>query len=241
MSAKTIPPHISRDFDEELENVRSSVLEMGGLVEQQLINALKALVDCDADLAGDVLEQEYRVNSMEVSIDEECVHILARRQPAAGDLRLVTAINKSTTDLERIGDEAQKIARMAVDLAGRQVPKPYYIGINSMGNHVRNILRSSLDTFARMDSRAALMTASQELESDDHYAALVRQMITYMIEDPRSISAVLDAIWCARALERIGDHARNICEYVIYLVEGKDVRHTNLEEIAARINKNGEG
>lgn len=241
MATNSMAPHISKAFDKDLENIRTRVLEMGGLVEQQLINALKALIDSDAELAQDVLEEEYRVNSMEVSIDENCVQILAKRQPAAGDLRLVTAINKCTTDLERIGDEAQKIAKMAIDLAGKQGPRSYYIGISSMGNHVRHMLRAALDAFARMDSRAALATANQEPESDDQYAALVRQMITYMIEDPRSITSVLDAIWCARALERIGDHARNICEYVIYLVEGKDVRHTNLEEIAAKINENDEG
>lgn len=241
MATNSMAPHISKAFDKDLENIRTRVLEMGGLVEQQLINALKALIDSDEELAQGVLDEEYRVNSMEVSIDENCVQILAKRQPAAGDLRLVTAINKCTTDLERIGDEAQKIAKMAIDLAGKQGPRSYYIGISSMGNHVRHMLRAALDAFARMDSRAALATANQEPESDDQYAALVRQMITYMIEDPRSITSVLDAIWCARALERIGDHARNICEYVIYLVEGKDVRHTNLEEIAAKINENDEG
>lgn len=238
MSAKTNSPHISRIFDQELENVRSSVLEMGGLVEQQLINALKALIDADTELAQNVLETEYRINSMEVSIDEDCVQILAKRQPAAGDLRLVTAVSKVTTDLERVGDEAQKIAKMAIDLADKQGPKSYYIGINSMGNHVRKMLRGALDAFARMDSKAALQTANQEPESDDQYAALLRQMITYMIEDPRSITSVLDAIWCARALERIGDHARNISEYVIYLVEGKDVRHVSLEEMANQIGSN---
>lgn len=235
MSTNTSSPHISRAFDEDLENVRSSVLEMGGLVEQQLINAMKALLDSDVDLAESVLESEYRINSMEVSIDEDCIQILAKRQPAAGDLRLVTAVSKSTTDLERVGDEAQKIAKMAIDLANKQGPKSYYIGINSMGNHVRKMLRGSLDAFARMDSKAALIVANQEPESDDQYAALLRQMITYMIEDPRSITSVLDAIWCARALERIGDHARNICEYVIYLVEGKDVRHISLEEMAGKL------
>lgn len=235
MSTKTSSPHISRAFDEDLENVRSSVLEMGGLVEQQLINAMKALLDPDLDLAQSVLETEYKINSMEVSIDEDCIQILAKRQPAAGDLRLVTAVSKSTTDLERVGDEAQKIAKMAIDLANKQGPKSYYIGINSMGNHVRKMLRGSLDAFARMDSKAALIVANQEPESDDQYAALLRQMITYMMEDPRSITSVLDAIWCARALERIGDHARNICEYVIYLVEGKDVRHISLEEMAGKL------
>lgn len=236
MSTNSLTPHISRAFDKDLENIRTRVLEMGGLVEQQLVNGLKALIDSDIELAEGVIEAEYRVNTMEVSIDEDCTKILARRQPAAGDLRLVMAVGKTITDLERVGDEAQKIAKMAIDLAHKQGPKSYYIGINSMGNHVHKMLRGSLDAFARMDSRAALDVAGHEPESDDQYAALLRQMITYMIEDPRSITSVIDAIWCARALERIGDHARNICEYVIYFVEGKDVRHISLEEMAREVN-----
>lgn len=239
MSTHGISPHISKAYDQDLENVRSSVLEMGGLVEQQLMNALKSLQEADTDIGRSVLEAEYRINTMEVSIDEDCIQILAKRQPAAVDLRLVTAVSKTTTDLERVGDEAQKIAKMALELASQQGPKSYYIGINSMGNHVCKMLRGALDAFARMDAQAALTVANQEPESDDQYAALLRQMITYMIEDPRSITSVLDAIWCARALERVGDHARNICEYVIYLVEGKDVRHTSLEEMAAQLKKDG--
>lgn len=240
MSTNSLTPHISRAFDKDLENIRTRVLEMGGLVEQQLINALKALVDAEIEIAEEVIETEYRINSMEVSIDEDCTKILAKRQPAAGDLRLVMAVGKTITDLERVGDEAQKIAKMAVELSGKHGPKSYYIGINSMGNHVRNMLRGSLDAFARMDSRAAVEVAAKEPESDDQYAALLRQMITYMIEDPRSITSVIDAIWCARALERIGDHARNICEYVIYFVEGKDVRHTSLEEMAREVQAEGD-
>lgn len=235
MSTNKMTPHISRAFDQDLENIRTRVLEMGGLVEQQLENALRALVDNETEAAENVLESEYQVNSMEVSIDEDCTQILAKRQPAAGDLRLVMAVGKTITDLERVGDEAQKIAKMAIDLFHKSGPKSYYIGINSMGNHVRKMLRGSLDAFARMDSKAALDVAGQEPESDDQYAALLRQMITYMIEDPRSITSVLDAIWCARALERVGDHARNICEYTIYLVEGKDVRHISLDQIAREI------
>lgn len=235
MNTQSDSPHISRAYDQDLENVRSSVLEMGGLVEEQLANAMKALIDSEPELARSVLETEHRINSMEISIDEACISILARRQPAAQDLRLVTAVSKSTTDLERVGDEAQKIAKMAIDLADKQGPKSYYVGMNSMGNHVRKMLRGSLDAFARMDSKAALATANEEPESDDQYSALLRQMITYMIEDPHSITSVIDAIWCARALERVGDHARNICEYVIYLVEGQDVRHFSLEEMADKI------
>lgn len=235
MSNNKLTPHISRAFDEELENIRTRVLEMGGLVEQQLVDALSGLVDSEIEAAEGVLQTEYKINSMEVSIDEDCTRILAKRQPAASDLRLVMAVGKTITDLERVGDEAQKIAKMAIDLTQKTGPKSYYIGINSMGNHVRKMLRGSLDAFARMDSRAALEVAGEEPESDDQYAALLRQMITYMIEDPRSITSVLDAIWCARALERVGDHARNICEYTIYLVEGKDVRHVSLEDIAREI------
>ncbi|MEX2525748.1 MAG: phosphate signaling complex protein PhoU [Gammaproteobacteria bacterium] len=235
MSSNKMTPHISRAFDQDLENIRTRVMEMGGLIEQQLENALKGLVDNEVETAESVLKAEYRVNSMEVSIDEDCTQILAKRQPAAGDLRLVMAVGKTITDLERVGDEAQKIAKMAIELSQKSGPKSYYIGINSMGNHVRKMLRGSLDAFARMDSKAALEVASQEPESDDQYAALLRQMITYMIEDPRSITSVLDAIWCARSLERVGDHARNICEYTIYLVEGKDVRHISLDQIAREI------
>lgn len=235
MSTNKMTPHISRAFDEELEDLRSRVMEMGGLIEQQLSNALKGLVDGDVEIAEGVLETEYQVNAMEISIDEDCARILAKRQPAASDLRLVMAVIKTITDLERVGDEAQKIAKMAIELSDKAGPRSYYVGINSMGNHVGKMLRGSLDAFARMDAKAALEVAGQEPESDDQYGALLRQMITYMIEDPRSITAVLDAIWCARALERVGDHARNICEYTIYLVEGKDVRHISLEQIAREI------
>ena len=145
-------------------------------------------------------------------------------------------MGKTITDLERIGDEAEKIAKMAVDLADKQGSKGYYIGINAMGNLVRNMVHEALDAFARMDTQAALATASKEPESDDQYAAILRQLITYMMEDPRSITSALDAIWVARAMERIGDHARNICEYVIYFVEGKDVRHISIEEMEKEVN-----
>lgn len=236
MASNTLPQHISKQFDNELENIRGQVMAMGGLVEQQLTSAIKSLVESDVDLATSVIEHEQQVNTFEVSIDEECTHILARRQPAASDLRLVMAVGKTITDLERIGDEAEKIAKMAIDLAERQGPKGYYIGINAMGNHVRKMVHEALDAFARMDTQAALETAGKEPESDDQYVAILRQLITYMMEDPRSITSALDAIWAARAMERIGDHARNICEYVIYFVEGKDVRHISIEEMQKEVN-----
>lgn len=231
----TVSQHISKQFDNELESIRERVLAMGGLVEQQLVNALKALTESEVEFAETVINNETQVNALEVSIDEDCTKILARRQPTAGDLRLVMAVIKTITDLERIGDESEKIAKMAIDLIEKQGPKTYYVGINAMGNHARRMVHDALDAFARMDSRAALDVASEEPKSDEMYVAILRQLITYMMEDPRNITGTIDAVWTARALERIADHARNICEYVIYFVEGKDVRHISLEQIEKEI------
>jgi len=235
MANGTIPQHISRQYDNDLEHIRTRVLGMGGLVEQQLIDALRALTESDPVLGEQVLKNEFKVNSLEVAIDEECTNILARRQPAAGDLRLVMAVAKTITDLERVGDESEKIAKMALDLCEKQGPREYYIGISSMGNFVRRMVHDALDAFARMDSQAALAVARKEPTSDDQYDAIMRQLITYMMEDPRNIGGAMDAIWVARAMERIGDHARNICESVIYFVEGKDVRHISFEEIEEQL------
>ena len=232
----SIYQHISKQFDNELENVRSQVLAMGGLVEQQLTSSITALIESDIEMADNVIKSEYQVNRYEVTIDEECTRILAKRQPTAVDLRLITAIIKTITDLERIGDEAEKITKMAIALSEKQAPKSYYIGLKAMGTLVSNMVHDALDAFARMDSRAALSVASQEPESDDQYVAILRQLITYMMEDPRNITSSMDVIWSARAMERIGDHARNICEYVIYFVEGKDVRHISIEEMEKEVN-----
>jgi len=228
--------HTSKQFDNELENIRSLVLTMGGLVEQQLTDSLSSLLESNLDLADEVIEREYKVNRFEVTIDEECTRILAKRQPTAGDLRMITAVIKTITDLERIGDEAEKIAKMAFDLSEKQGPRSYYIGIRAMGNLVNRMVHDALDAYARMDSRAAVQTARQEPESDQQYSAILRQLITYMMEDPRSITSVMDAVWSTRALERIADHARNICEYVVYFVEGKDVRHISMEQMEKEVN-----
>jgi phosphate transport system protein len=235
MNSTHLPQHISKQFDNELENIRSLVLAMGGLVETQLADAISALLESNVELARSVLESEFEVNAMDVAIDEECTQILARRQPAAGDLRLIMAVIKTITDLERIGDEAERIAKMAIDLAETPVPKAYYVGIGSMGNTVRSMVHGALDAFARMDSAAALEIAGRERGADAQYGAILRQLITYMMEDPRNITSALDTMWSARAMERIGDHARNICEYVIYFVEGKDVRHISLEEMEKEV------
>ena len=230
-----IHTHISRQFNAELEDIRTRVLQMGGLVERQIGQAITALVNADTGLAEAVGTDDYKVNRMEVAIDEECSQIIARRQPAASDLRLVVAVIKTITDMERIGDEAEKIARMAVRLAAEERPKNNYMEIQALGNHVRQMVHDALDAFARLDVEAAIRVAREDEQVDREYDGIMRQMITYMMEDPRSISRTLNVVWAARALERIGDHACNICEYIIYLVKGKDVRHTSLEQIEKEI------
>ena len=230
-----IHTHISRQFNAELEDIRTRVLQMGGLVEQQIDQAILALAKGDITLAEEVVTNDYKVNKLEVTIDEECNQIIARRQPAAGDLRLVVAVIKTITDLERIGDEAEKIARMAVRLATEERPKNNYLEIQALGNHVRQMVHDTLDAFARLDTVAALRVAREDTLVDKEYEGVMRQMITFMMEDPRTITRMLNVMWAARALERIGDHASNICEYVIYLVKGKDVRHTRLEDIEKEV------
>ncbi len=235
MDNRQVSQHISKQYNEELEALREKVLAMGGLVEKQIKDSLTALLQLDAESADAIIKKDFLVNELEVRIDKECTQVLAKRQPAASDLRLIVAIIKTVTDLERIGDEAEKIARMAIALAnGDQTSSPHkrhLKSLNTLGQHVLNMISKSLDAFARMDANAAIDVAHMEQDVDDEYAALSRQLITYMMEDPRSISAVLDITWSARALERVGDHANNIAEYTIYLVKGKDVRHTSLEQM----------
>lgn len=230
-----IHTHISRQYNAELEEIRSLVLQMGGLVEQQIDQAINSLIKGDVALGEAVIMDDTKVNKLEVTIDEECNQIIARRQPAASDLRLVMAVIKTITDLERIGDEAEKIARMAVRLAAEERPKNNYAEIQAMGTQVRQMVHDALDAFARLDIEAAVRIAREDAKIDQKYDAAMRQLITYMMEDPRTISRVLSVIWAARALERIGDHACNICEYIIYLVKGRDVRHTSLEQIEREI------
>ena len=237
MSTPTYKSHISSAFNAELEDVRQRVLAMGGLVEQQIADACRAIKESDIELAAEVIKGDEKVNLLEVSIDDECSRILARRQPTASDLRLVYAVIKTITDLERMGDEAEKIARMATDLANdhdhkSSGPLPE---IHHMARHVSQLVRDSLDAFARMDAESALAVAQEDVNIDREYEALLRQCITFMMEDPRTIRRVLDIVWSVRALERIGDHARNIAEYVIYFVKGKDVRHISLEEMERQV------
>ncbi len=235
MVFQDIGQHISHQYDEELESLRSKVLSMGGMVEKQVDNALLALTRSDSSLAEDVATSDYRINSMEVAIDEECTHVIARRQPAASDLRLVFAILKTITDLERVGDEAEKIGRHAVKLAADERTPTYFSELKHLGEQVRKMLHDCLDAFARMDHVSALAIAEGDRDINEEYDALSRQLITHMMEDPRSIKRSLRVMWCARSLERIGDHAKNICEYVIYTVAGKDIRHTSLDQVKAEL------
>ena len=221
--------HISRKYDEALEDVRTSVLAMGGLVEEQITNALTALEEFDSEIGEQVVRDDYKINRLEVQIDEECTRIIALRQPAASDLRLVIAIIKTITDLERMGDEAEKIGRTAIRLAGNAPRRMRYAGVRNLGRHVQQMAQQALDAFARLDVEAAVAIAREDKTVDLEYAACMRELVTYMMEDPRRISEVLDMLWCARALERIGDHAKNIGEYIVFLVKGKDIRHTSLE------------
>jgi len=230
MENLNVGQHISRRYNEELEDVRNRVLAMGGLVERQLSDAMTALETRDASISEQVVANDLQVNAMEVALDEECNLILARRQPAASDLRLIVAVIKTITDLERIGDEAERIAKMAGDLVSEEQVGKLFTQIHHLGTRSRAMLRGSLDAFAHLDTDKAVEVWSEDRILDREYEALLRELMTYMMEDPSSIPCVLKTIFAARAIERIGDRASNICEYVIYLVKGKDVRHTALDE-----------
>jgi len=224
--------HTSKQYDAELESVRAKVLQMGGLVEQQLVKALNALVELDSAQANEVIQIEQQVNELEVQVDEDCSHIIARRQPAAGDLRMIMMVVKTITDLERIGDEATKIARVAQKFCeSDRIFTPKFTEIKNMVALAREMLRTALDGFARLDSSKTAEVARQDEQVDEQFRSAMRQLITFMLEDPRTISMSLDVLFVAKSLERIGDHAKNIAEYVVYMVKGKDVRHSSLDII----------
>lgn len=226
--------HISHQFNADLEEIRNRVMAMGGLVEQQLTDAVNALVEGNDELARRVVSTDWRVNALEVELDEDCTHILARRQPAASDLRLVMAVIKTITDLERIGDESERIGRMALHLSELGQYKNVMSEMESLGNQVRLMLRGALDAFARMDAAQAVQVAQEDIQADRQYEAIMRQLMDQMQAEPATIPKAMDVIWAARSLERIGDRSRNICEYVVYFVKGKDVRHTSFEQMAER-------
>jgi phosphate transport system protein len=218
--------HLSSQFDADLNFVSSKVLEMGGLVEAQITRAMQALNDFDVDIADQVILAEETVNTMEVEIDEECSNVIARRQPAARDLRLLLAISKTITNLERAGDEAEKIAKRVKRLTEDGTSRTVNIAeIKLSGEMAVTILRRALDAFARLDTVAAAQIVRDDKAIDEEFRAFVRKLVTYMMEDPRTISVGLEFLFIAKAIERIGDHSKNIAEFIIYIVKGTDVRH----------------
>ncbi|WP_107850578.1 phosphate signaling complex protein PhoU [Oceanimonas marisflavi] len=229
MDKQNLNKHISGQFNVELEGVLNQVLVMGGLVEQQLNDAITAIHEQNMDLARQIVASDHKVNALEVQIDEECTRIIAKRQPAASDLRLVLAIIKTITDLERIGDVAKRIGMMLLDNANKK--QPPLVSMENMGRRTVRMLHESLDAFARMDVEAAIEVHKEDDKVDREYESIIRELMTFMMEDPRSIPHVLNVLWCARSLERVGDRVQHICEYIIYFVKGKDVRHTSDEDI----------
>jgi phosphate transport system protein len=224
--------HSSKQYDIDLEALRSRVLEMGGVVESQILAAVNGLMTGDTDALEAVIVEDHRVNALEVSIDTDCSHLIARRQPAAGDLRMVLAVIKIVTDLERIGDEAAKIARMGKQGMDRaRLPMMPLAAIRHVGDIALGMLRKALDALARLDPAAAASIVREDFAIDEEFRSILRQLITFMMEDPRTISMAIEIVFIAKAIERIGDHAKNIAEYVIYIVKGTDVRHTSPEFI----------
>jgi phosphate transport system protein len=235
MEKSDLSHHILSRYNDDLERVRTNVLQMGGIVEEQLRQAVEALVTGDSRLGELVAHGDVKVNAMEVAIDDDCSRILATRSPAASDLRLIVAVIKTITDLERIGDEAEKIGYISSRLAAAERPADRYRELKHLGRLVGDILHEALDAFARMDPDAAVEVAKKDRLVDEEYEAIQRQVITFMMEDPRQIRRALDVLWVARALERIGDHAKNVCEYVVYMVYGKDVRHLAMEDVERHV------
>ncbi|MES3010216.1 MAG: phosphate signaling complex protein PhoU [Pseudomonadota bacterium] len=228
--------HLSTQFDAELNSVSARVMELGGLVESQIRQAIYALSQFSAETAQQVTDMEHRVNAMEVEIDKELSSIIARRQPTARDLRLLIAISKTTANLERVGDEAEKIARMVRSIinsgSARSLPSS---DLRVAADLASGLLRKALDAFARLDVKAAVTILKDDDLIDKEFDGFVRKLITYMMEDPRTISPSLDLLFLAKAIERIGDHAKNIAEFIIYIVKGEDVRHTSMENIESAV------
>lgn len=230
--------HIFHKFDDELSGLISKFLEMGGLVEKQLADALTALETPDTELADAVIANETQVNEFDVEIDKACVRLIAMRQPTASDLRLILGIGKSVQDLERIGDEANKIAKMALKLIEQDAGSSGYIEIRHVAGLVSDMLANVLNAYGRMDAEDSLNIAKQDKLVDQEYRSALRELVTYMMEDPRSISKVLNIIWALRSLERIGDHVKNLSEQLIYTVSGVDVRHSSFKEMEEQVQEN---
>lgn len=226
--------HLSSQFDAELSGISTRVLEMGGVVESQVAQSIYALVNFSGETASQVLEQEEKVNEMEVDIDRDLSTIIARRQPTARDLRLLTAISKTIGNLERVGDEAARIARTVQRLINTGVSSRLRLPVSDVSFEAELAtasLRKALDAFARLDTQKALEVIKQDNQIDQEFEGLMRKLITYMMEDPRTISASIDLVFVAKAIERVGDHAKNLAEQIIYIVKGTDVRHNPVEAV----------
>ncbi|MDD0837797.1 phosphate signaling complex protein PhoU [Curvibacter sp. HBC61] len=228
--------HLSTQFDTDLNGVSSRVMELGGLVESQIHQAIYSLSQFSPEAADQVIEIELRVNAMEIEIDRDLASIIARRQPTARDLRLLLAISKTTANLERVGDEASKIARMVKSIiesgSARQLPSS---DLRMAADLASGLLRKALDAFARLDTATAVSILKEDDLIDREFDGFVRKLITYMMEDPRTISASLDLLFLAKAIERIGDHAKNIAEFIIYVVKGTDVRHASIDDVESAL------
>ena len=225
MAKMSFENHIMKQFDDELEEIRTRLMEMGGKVEQQLQNAILAISNANSQLAEQVISEDQSVDAMEINIDEACILIIARRQPAASDLRLVMMVTKAVNDLERIGDEARKIANHAIILSEESETSAGYPEVRHIATSVTKVLAHALDAFARFDAEAAIRTIEEDKQVDLDYKTALREVATYMMEDPRSIGRAINILWVVRSLERIGDHAKNLCEQIVFVVKGKDIRH----------------
>ncbi|MCO4785702.1 phosphate signaling complex protein PhoU [Marinomonas atlantica] len=225
--------HISQQFNAELETLRQHFLTMGGVVEKQVSDAIQSLLEGQGDLAEEVKAKDKTVNQLDALIDEECTRILAKRQPAATDLRMILSIGKAVSELERMGDEAKKIANHALKLINEGESPRGYVEISRIGQMVTSMVRESLDAYARLDIDLAVSVAKADRKVDLEYKTAIRSLITYMMEDPRSIGPVFNVIWILRSLERIGDHSRHLCQHLVYLINGVNVRHVPTEELEA--------
>ncbi len=235
MDKLNLGQHISRQFNEELEDVRAKVLHMGGIVEQQVSDAVRALLNDEPGIARTVKKNDARVNLLEVEIDDECTSIVVRRQPAATDLRLVMAVIKTINDLERIGDEAKRVAKMSQEDLGGIIQEKMQQELGHMGELVREMLHNVLDAFARTDVDMAASVVKADAKVDRKYKSITRKLTEHMSRDPESVPLVMNLLWATRSLERMGDRCQNIAEYVIYMVLGTNVQHTNVDDVLAEI------
>ena len=230
--------HLSSQFDADLNSLSSRLLEMGGLVESQISTAMRAFTQMDIETCNIVIQNEKLVNDLEIQIDMACTELIARRQPTARDLRLVMAVSKAITNLERAGDEAERVAKRTKRLIEAGATHNINVAeIRLSGQMAISLLRRSLDAFARLDTMAAVEVVQEDRQIDEEFRAFVRKLVSYMMEDPKTITAGLDMLSIAKAIERIGDHAKNIAEFVIYIAKGLDVRHTRIEEIEEKVHR----